>query len=63
MTSLMDPCGVVRIVFASLAIGMGVDLHSVNTIIHYGAPSSIDDYFQASGRAGRSGGPAHSIVY
>ena len=63
VNSLMDPCGVVRIVFASVAMGMGVDLQGVNTIIHYGAPSSIEDYFQASGRAGRSGDSFRSIVY
>ena len=45
--SLMDPCGVVWIVFASVAMGMGVDLQGVNTIIHYGAPSGMEDYFQA----------------
>lgn len=61
--SLMDPHGVVRIVFATLAMGMGVDLRGVNTIIHYGAPSSMEDYFQASGRGGRSGESARSIIY
>ena len=50
--SLLDPCGVVRVVFATLALGMGVDLQGVNTIIHYGAPCSIEDYFQESGRDG-----------
>ena len=25
--------------FASVAMGMGIDLHGVDTIIHYGAPS------------------------
>ena len=40
-----------------------MDLQGVNTIIHYGAPSSIEDYFQASGQAGRSGDSARSIVY
>ncbi len=53
--SLQDPRGVVRVVFASVAMGMGVDLQGVNFIIHYGAPSSIEDYYQASGRGGRSG--------
>ena len=48
--------GVVRIVFATIALGMGVNLLDVNTVIHYGAPRSIDDYFQESGRGGRSGG-------
>ena len=27
---------------------MGVHLVDMNTFIHYGAPSSIDDYFQGS---------------
>ena len=40
-----------------------MDLQGVNTIIHYGAPCSIEDYFQESGRGGRSGdGAAKSIV-
>ena len=50
--------GVVRVVFATIALGMGVDMHGVNTIIHYGAPRSIEDYFQESGRGGRDGGNA-----
>ena len=50
-------------VFASVAMGMGIDLHGVDMIIHYGAPSSIEDYFQASSRRGRSGDSAYSIVY
>ena len=30
------------VLFASVAIGMEIDLHGVDTIIHYGAPSSIE---------------------
>ena len=63
LKSLTDPNGIVRVVFATVALGMGVDLRDVNTIIHYGAPYSIDNYFQESGRGGRSGQPAHSVVY
>ena len=59
MGSLQDCHGTIRVVFASVAMGMGIDLHGVDTIIHYGAPSSIEDYFQASDRRRRSG----SIVY
>ena len=44
--SLQNPNGVVRVVFASVAIGMGVDLQGVNIILCYGAPSSIENYFQ-----------------
>ena len=63
MVSLQDCHGTVRVVFDSVAMGMGIDLHGVDTIIHYGAPSSIEDYFQASGRRGQSGDSAYSIVY
>ena len=63
MGSLQDCHSTVRVVFASVAMGMGIDLHGVDTIIHYGAPSSIEDYFQASGRRGQSGDSAYSIVY
>ena len=59
----LDCHGTVRVVFASVAMGMGIDLHGVDAIIHYGAPSSIEDYFQASGRRGWSGDSAYSIVY
>ena len=48
----LDCHGTVRVVFASVAMGVGIDLHGVDTIFHYGAPSSIEDYFQASGRRG-----------
>ena len=50
MGSLQDCHGTVRVVFASVAMGMGIDLHGVDAIIHYGAPSSIENYFLASGR-------------
>ena len=43
--SLQDCHGTVRVVFASVTLGMGPDLHGVSTIIHYGAPNSIEDYF------------------
>ena len=58
MGSLQDCHRTVRVVFASVAMGMGINLHGLDTIIHYGAPSSIKDYFQASGRRGQSGDSA-----
>ena len=35
------------------ALGLGVDMAGVNTIIHYGAPHSLIHYFQESDHAGR----------
>lgn len=63
LRSFMNPGGVVRVVFATVALGMGVNFSDVNNITHYGAPQSLDDYFQESGRAGRSGAQAKSVVF
>ena len=53
--------GVVCIVFATIAHNMGVNMVGVNTIWHYGAPSTLDDCLQESGWAGHCGGQAKSI--
>ena len=62
-TSMLDADGVVRIVFSTIALGMGVNMVGVNTIWHYAAPSTLDDYLQESGRGGRSGNQAKSIIF
>ena len=51
LTSMQREDGVVRVVFATVALGMGVNFVGLNRVIHYGAPSSIEDYFQECGRA------------
>ena len=63
LKSMLDDNGVVRVVFCTVALGMGVNFVGLNHIIHYGAPSSIKDYYQECGRAGRSGEQAKSVVY
>ncbi len=63
LKSLGVPDGTVRVVFATVALGMGIDLKDINSVIHYGAPRSIEDYFQESGRGGRSGEKARSTIY
>ena len=51
LESLSKPDGTVRVVFAITALGMGVNFVGLRASIHYGAPRSLDDYFQESGRA------------
>ena len=63
MQSMLKTDGIVRVVFATMALGMGVNFMGLSATIHYGAPRSIDDYFQESGRAGRDGKQATSIIY
>ena len=46
----------------SIALGM-INHQDINTVIHYGAPQSLEDYFQESGRTGRSGEAAVSTIY
>ena len=57
VSSLSQTDGVVRVVFATMALGMGVDFKSLDYIIPYGAPRSLEDYIQESGRAGRDQQP------
>ncbi len=52
IASLTKNDGVVRVVFATMALGMGIDCVSLTQTIHCGAPRSIDDYYQESGRGG-----------
>ena len=55
LESLSKPDDTVRVVFATTALGMGVNFVGLRATIHYGAPRSLDDYFQESSRAGRAG--------
>lgn len=47
--------GVVKVVVATKAFGMGVDQPDVDVIIRIGCPQNIEDMTQEFGRAGRDG--------
>jgi superfamily II DNA helicase RecQ len=54
---------VTRVVIATIAFGMGIDVSDVYAVIHWGAARTFEDFVQESGRAGRNGNQAYSIVY
>ena len=42
---------------------MGVDIQHVTRVIHWGSPSTTEEYIQETGRSGRSGSDALAILY
>lgn len=54
--------GSVQVVVATNAFGMGIDKADVRTVIHWDLPSSLEDYFQEAGRAGRDNHKAFAII-
>lgn len=41
---------------------MGIDCKGLNTVIHFGPPVDVDDYFQESGRVERDGSYSNAIL-
>ena len=54
--------GKIRILFATIAFGMGVNVQAVHSIIHVGTSLAIDDYMQESGRCGRDGAQSVAVI-
>ena len=54
--------GTVRVLIATIAYGMGINVKDLHTVIHYGPADDLDDYVQESGRVGRDGQQSYAIL-
>ncbi|VDH97829.1 Hypothetical predicted protein [Mytilus galloprovincialis] len=62
LTELKKPDSSLRIIVATSALGMGVDICDCQNIILYGAPKTTLDLIQQMGRAGRNGKPSLGLI-
>jgi ATP-dependent DNA helicase RecQ len=53
----------IRLLFVTVAFGIGIDVQNIGRVIHIGVPHTMEEFFQEAGQCGRDGLPASSTVY
>ena len=52
-----------KIIVATTAFGMGIDVSDISLALHFNMPINMTDYIQQIGRAGRDGRKAHCVLF
>ena len=55
VSSFCDPPSPLKVVLATIAIGIGLDSPCVQQVIHWGPSSQLENYVQETGRSGHDG--------
>ncbi|CAG2186712.1 recQ [Mytilus edulis] len=63
MKCLEDPSSSIKVVIATSALGIGIDIIGFYIVIIYGAPKTIVDLIQEIGRVGRDGKEAVALLH
>ncbi len=58
-----EPDGKLRLVIATTAFGLGIDCPDIRRVLHWGSPTTPEEYVQEAGRSGRDGNPSVAILY
>ena len=52
-----------RLIIATTAFGMGADCPDIRRIIHWGIPTTLEEYLQEAGWCGKDGEASMAIAY
>ena len=61
--SFTTPTFPLRLVIATIAYGMGIDIPDIRSIMHFGASEDVEMYVEAIGRAGRDSKQANALLF
>jgi superfamily II DNA helicase RecQ len=63
LADFLNPNGVIRLVIAKSALGMGVIIPNIRRVVNYGIPKDMESYVQGVGRGGRDCHDVLAITY